>query len=88
VLARGERIELEDLLLEEAGDAAPPPQAAAAEAPRAAGAETLRAFLDRASAEHVRSVLAACGGSKSEAARRLGVDRTTLYRLLERLSAD
>ncbi|MGH7606755.1 MAG: helix-turn-helix domain-containing protein [Gemmatimonadales bacterium] len=29
-------------------------------------------------------MLAACGGSKSEAARRLGVDRTTLYRLLER----
>jgi transcriptional regulator of acetoin/glycerol metabolism len=33
----------------------------------------------------VREVLAACGGSKSEAARCLGVDRTTLYRLLERL---
>ena len=80
VLARGERIELGDLLLGDAGE-----PATAGGAP---GAETLRGFLDRMSAEHVRAVLAACGGSKSEAARRLGVDRTTLYRLLERLGAE
>ncbi len=76
VLARGERIELEDLLLDAGGGEPRAP---------AGGDETLRAFLDRTTAEHVRAVLARCGGSKAEAARRLGIDRTTLYRLLERL---
>jgi two-component system, NtrC family, response regulator HydG len=76
VLARGERIELDDLL---AGDPSEAP------APPGDPEETLRVYLDRMSRERVREVLAACGGSKSEAARRLGVDRTTLYRLLERL---
>ena len=81
VLARGERIELEDLLL---GDGETGAGAAPAGGP-APGDETLRGFLDRMTAEHVGAVLEAAGGSKAEAARRLGVDRTTLYRLLERL---
>jgi transcriptional regulator of acetoin/glycerol metabolism len=49
---------------------------------------SLRDFLDRATAEQLRAALAAAGGSKSEAARRLGIDRTTLYRLLERLGVE
>ena len=83
VLARGERIELEDLLLdaEDAGADAPPGEAAPS-------GGTLREHLDRAAAEHVHAVLEACGGSKAEAARRLGVDRTTLYRLLGRVAGE
>jgi DNA-binding NtrC family response regulator len=90
VLARGERIEVEDLML----DAVDTPRAAAGPAPReqpgaaAATDESLRDFLDRATAEKLRAALAAAGGSKSEAARRLGIDRTTLYRLLERLGVE
>jgi two-component system response regulator HydG len=80
VLARGERIELEDLLLEEGG-AASSPAAAAGEA-------TLQEVVDRAAAEHVRQVLAAADGRRAEAARRLGVDRTTLYRLMRRHGID
>ena len=78
VLARGERIELEDLLLD-AGPQTPPAESGEA------GGETLRAYLDAAAAGRVREVLDACGGSKAEAARRLGIDRTTLYRLLDRV---
>ena len=40
--------------------------------------------LDRAIWEHMHRVLADCNGNKSEAARRLRVDRATLKRWLER----
>jgi ActR/RegA family two-component response regulator len=36
--------------------------------------------LARVEDEHIRHVLAACGGNKSEAARRLGITRRTLQR--------
>jgi DNA-binding NtrC family response regulator len=78
VLARGETVGLEDLLLEGPGREAP-----AAGGP-AAGEVTLQEVVDRAAAEHVRATLAACDGRRAEAARRLGVDRTTLYRLMRR----
>lgn len=32
---------------------------------------------------HVRVVIAACGGNKSEAARVLGIDRRSIYRKLK-----
>ena len=78
VLARGERIGLEDLLLE-------PETGEAAEA-----GSGLQEFLDQAAANFIRSALQETGGRKAEAAKRLGIDRTTLYRLLRKhgLAAD
>jgi len=75
VLARGTAITPEDLLLEQSGP------------PAAAGHDdgTLQARLDAAAAARVRGALAAAGGERTAAARTLGVDRTTLYRLMRRL---
>jgi len=42
----------------------------------------LRAVRAEEEREHVRRVLEACGGSQAEAARRLGIGRTTLWRKL------
>jgi DNA-binding NtrC family response regulator len=75
VLARGAAITPEDLLLEES---------TATAAPAGAAAETLQEALDRAAAERIRIALAASGGQRTEAARALGIDRTTLYRLMRR----
>jgi DNA-binding NtrC family response regulator len=75
VLARGERIELDDLLVEShtgaSGGSGDP-------------GEALQSFLDRAAEERIRSALAETGGVRVEAARRLGIDRTTLYRLMRK----
>jgi DNA-binding NtrC family response regulator len=74
VLARGTTITSEDLLLEQLrGDG--PPQADG----------TLQECLDAAAAARIRAALAAAGGERTAAARVLGVDRTTLYRLMRRL---
>jgi DNA-binding NtrC family response regulator len=74
VLARGTTITPEDMLLEQ---------------PRTADVHvadgTLQECLDAAAAARVRAALAAAGGERTAAARALGVDRTTLYRLMRRL---
>jgi DNA-binding NtrC family response regulator len=51
----------------------------------AAGAGTLQEWLDRAATERIKAALQAAGGNRVEAAGQLGVDRTTLYRLMKRL---
>jgi len=71
VLATGDTIELADV---EPG--------ATSSGEEASG--TLAELLDRATAEHVRRVLADCDGKRVDAAKRLGIDRTTLYRLMRK----
>jgi DNA-binding NtrC family response regulator len=75
VHARGVHIELADLLLEPAPERTGPTDEMDG---------TLQAFLDRAAADRIRAVLADAGGVRAEAARRLGMDRTTLYRLMRK----
>ena len=73
VLARGTRIEFDDLLVDPQGERAEPDPGAG-----------LHEFLDRVAADRIRAALAQTGGRRSEAAERLGVDRTTLYRLMRK----
>jgi transcriptional regulator with GAF, ATPase, and Fis domain len=47
---------------------------------------TLQECLDRAATERIKAALNAAGGNRAEAASALGVDRTTLYRLMKRLT--
>ena len=75
VLARGDRIELDDLLVG--------PDEADGE-PDAGSAGGLQDFLDQAAARRIRDVLEETGGVRVEAARTLGIDRTTLYRLMRK----
>jgi DNA-binding NtrC family response regulator len=97
VLARGDEILPEDLLLEETiGLAAPPGDAANAidgaarggGVPIPPGSETLQERLDRAAAEQIRTALATAHGQRAVAARALGVERTTLYRMMKRFGIE
>ncbi|RMH16268.1 MAG: two-component system response regulator, partial [Gemmatimonadetes bacterium] len=44
--------------------------------------------LDDVIRDHVAETLAACGGNKTEAARRLGIGRSRLQRAIERYGLD
>jgi DNA-binding NtrC family response regulator len=79
VLARGDRIGFDDLLVDAPGEE-PQAEAAGGEA----SAASLQEFLDAAAAERIRRVLEQTAGKRVEAARRLGIDRATLYRLMRR----
>jgi len=81
VLARGDQLALDDLLVDAQGER---------ESPQSAGEDAagLRSFLDVAAADRIRAVLDATGGRRVEAAARLGIDRTTLYRLMRKLGVD
>ncbi|MGB0059091.1 sigma-54-dependent transcriptional regulator [Candidatus Binatus sp.] len=49
-------------------------------------AGTLQESLDRAATTRIKAALASASGNRVDAAAALGVDRTTLYRLMKRLS--
>jgi DNA-binding NtrC family response regulator len=76
VLARGDSIGREDLLLDAAARSAAPQGG------------SLQDALDRAAAERIHSAIAAAGGRRADAAATLGIERTTLYRLMKRLGID
>ncbi len=78
VLARSAQITPEDLLLEQPADA---------RTPVAAGA-SLQEALDGAAEARVRAALAAAKDQRAEAARMLGIDRTTLYRMMKRFGIE
>ena len=46
---------------------------------------TLQEFLDRAAALRIRKAIDFAKGNRNAAATALGIDRTTLYRLMRRL---
>jgi transcriptional regulator of acetoin/glycerol metabolism len=48
---------------------------------------TLQDCLDRAATDRIRSALEASGGRRAAAAAALGIDRTTLFRLIRKLKA-
>jgi DNA-binding NtrC family response regulator len=85
VLARGDTIEIADLLIDEdaaVGDPAPD------DGTRPAAGGGLREFLDAAAAERIRGALTEAAGVRTEAARALGIDRATLYRLMRKYGVD
>jgi DNA-binding NtrC family response regulator len=73
-----------ELAVEKAGSAAGPPAAA----DPASNGGTLQESLDRATDARVRAALAETAGRRAEAARLLGIERTTLYRLMKRFSIE
>ena len=85
VLARGDTIEIADLLIDEdatVGEAAPQDEAGTATG------GGLREFLDAAAAARIRGALAESGGVRTEAARALGIESATLYRLMRKYGVD
>lgn len=76
VLARGDLIEIDDLLID------PDPENTPSEEGERGG--SLQTFLNQAAADRIHAVLKEVRGARTEAARRLGVDRTTLYRLMRK----
>ncbi|HSR52720.1 MAG TPA: sigma-54 dependent transcriptional regulator [Acidobacteriota bacterium] len=77
VLSPSRRIEREDLLFDKL------PSTASSDEPESRGG-TLQETLDAAVVARIREALESTGGRKAEAADQLGIDRTTLYRLIKR----
>jgi DNA-binding NtrC family response regulator len=75
---------LEAFTASEVVDAAPN-LAALREPLPANSTEKLQEFLDRAAISKIKAALETAKGNRAEAATALGVDRTTLYRLMKRL---
>jgi DNA-binding NtrC family response regulator len=73
VLARDESIKSEDLLLEQTTESSDTTHG------------TLQDALDQAAAARIRAALDAANGQRAEAAHALGIERTTLYRMVKRL---
>jgi DNA-binding NtrC family response regulator len=86
VLAKGEQLELADLAL--ATGLEPKAVSDPGSAPEVPADAPLQHALDLATSHHVERALAVADGKKSEAARTLGIDRTTLYRLIRRLGVE
>ncbi len=92
VMAQAERVGLSDLLISTGGGAPPAPRPPAGAAPDSSDGSdparekdsTLQAHLERAARDHIRAALSAARGVRSDAARQLGIDRTTLYRLMKK----
>jgi len=74
VLARGDRITPEDLLLEQNVGS-----------PRAPMRGTLQESIDQVVAARINAAIENARGNRAEAARNLGIDRATLWRLIKRL---
>ncbi len=83
IFAPGERVRLEDLPPEVRGEARPPPTATAAGPGAAGGAAEggpgALGALAEVERRHIAAVLEQTGWNKTQAARRLGIDRNTLY---------
>ena len=82
ILARGDLITPEDLLLESNGGSTPGVDVTA---PSATAHSSLQEHLDMATAARIVVALEESKGNRAEAARTLHIDRSTLYRLMNRL---
>jgi DNA-binding NtrC family response regulator len=82
VLARGDAITPEDLLLEQTLGPATSARTTVDTT------VTLQECLDRAAEARIRAALEAAHGQRVEAARALGIERTTLYRMMKRLGME
>jgi DNA-binding NtrC family response regulator len=84
ILAPGERITAESLAFQGRPQKAPPPFGPPVDEPRG----TLDATLEALEKRQIEDALRRLGGSKSEVARELGINRTTLYYRLKKHGLD